>query len=53
MTQASVDAEERRLAEEKGRFIPTVHVKTVNVQDDDPMAEYYGSQPDRFTEMRE
>ena len=53
VTQATVNAEEQRLAEEKGRFIPTIQVKTVNVQDDDPMAEYYGSRPERFTEIRE
>lgn len=53
VSQKEVDAQEQQLAKSKGRFVPTVYVKTVNVQDNDPMAEYYASQPDRFPEVRE
>ncbi|HEY1064444.1 MAG TPA: hypothetical protein VGE30_04105 [Candidatus Saccharimonadales bacterium] len=52
VSPAEVDQLEEQLAAEKGRFIPTIHVRTVNVQDDDPIAEYYGSRPDRFPETR-
>lgn len=53
VSQTEVDEAEKRFATERGRFIPTIHVQTVNVQDDDPMAEYYSSQPNRYPEIRE
>jgi predicted house-cleaning noncanonical NTP pyrophosphatase (MazG superfamily) len=48
-----VDALEVKKAAERGRFVPTIFVETVNVQDDDPMATYYGNDPERFPEIRE
>lgn len=52
-SQTEVDGLEARLAQDKGRFVPTIQVATVNVQDDDPMAEYYAADPERFPEIRQ
>ncbi|MDB5169909.1 MAG: hypothetical protein JWN82_305 [Candidatus Saccharibacteria bacterium] len=50
---SAVDEQEARRAAKHGRFIPTIEVITVNVQDEDPMAEYYASNPTRFPEVHE
>jgi hypothetical protein len=44
------DAEVAQRAK-KGSFLPGVFVVSVTVRDDDPMAEYYASDPERFPEV--
>lgn len=53
ISQSELLALQQKRQEERGAFDTYIYVETVAMADDDPWADYYAREPDRFLEVTE
>lgn len=53
ITTEELEALQLQRRQERGGFATRAYVESVTLADDDPWANYYASDPDRFKEMKE